>query len=110
MATADKHHRRRRMAATMSKSNWFRLNSFQIFDLMFNQRNNHKLTCLFTIVLILTCQCLADDGYEMDDFLKREHSLTKPYQGNVVLSFAGVVSKISPPSRSSLLRSVLVSE
>ncbi|XP_020345954.2 VIP36-like protein isoform X2 [Oncorhynchus kisutch] len=82
MATADKHHRRRRMdAATMSKSNWFRLSSFQIFDLMFNQRNNHKLTCLFTIVLILTCQCLADDGYEMDDFLKREHSLTKPYQG-----------------------------
>uniref|UniRef100_A0A8C8IMB4 L-type lectin-like domain-containing protein n=2 Tax=Oncorhynchus tshawytscha TaxID=74940 RepID=A0A8C8IMB4_ONCTS len=81
MATADKHHRRRRMAATMSKSNWFRLSSFQIFDLMFNQRNNRKLTCLFTIVLILTCQCLADDGYEIDDFLKREHSLTKPYQG-----------------------------
>uniref|UniRef100_A0A673WF95 Lectin, mannose-binding 2-like b n=1 Tax=Salmo trutta TaxID=8032 RepID=A0A673WF95_SALTR len=86
MPTADKHHRRRRRrrrrrAATMSKSNWFRLSSFQIFDLMFNQRNIHELTCLFTIVVILTCQCLADDGYEMDDFLKREHSLTKPYQG-----------------------------
>ncbi|XP_055743452.1 VIP36-like protein isoform X2 [Salvelinus fontinalis] len=81
MPTADKHHQRRRMAATMSKSNWFRLSSFQIFDLMFNHRNIHELTCLFTIVLILTCQCLADDGYEMDEFLKREHSLTKPYQG-----------------------------
>uniref|UniRef100_A0A4W5M2N8 Lectin, mannose-binding 2-like b n=1 Tax=Hucho hucho TaxID=62062 RepID=A0A4W5M2N8_9TELE len=81
MPTAVKHHRIRRMAATVSKSNRFRLNSFKMFDLMFNQRNIHKLTCLFTIVLSLTCQCLADDGYEMDDFLKREHSLTKPYQG-----------------------------
>ncbi|CAB1322202.1 unnamed protein product [Coregonus sp. 'balchen'] len=65
----------------MSKSNRFRLSSFQIFDLLFNQRNINELICLFTVVLLLTCTCLADDGYEMDDFLKREYSLTKPYQG-----------------------------
>ncbi|CAB1320033.1 unnamed protein product [Coregonus sp. 'balchen'] len=65
----------------MNKCNRFRMSSFQIFDLMFNQRNIHELTCLFAVVLLLTCQCLADDGYEMDDFLKREYSLTKPYQG-----------------------------
>ncbi|XP_041691768.2 VIP36-like protein isoform X1 [Coregonus clupeaformis] len=69
------------MAANMSKSNRFRLSSFQIFDLLFNQRNINELICLFTVVLLLTCTCLADDGYEMDDFLKREYSLTKPYQG-----------------------------
>ncbi|XP_055776132.1 VIP36-like protein isoform X3 [Salvelinus fontinalis] len=67
--------------STMNKSNRFRMSSFKIFDLMFNQRNIHELTCRFAVVLILTCQCLADDGYEMDDFLKREYSLTKPYQG-----------------------------
>ncbi|XP_029572410.1 lectin, mannose-binding 2-like b isoform X1 [Salmo trutta] len=67
--------------STMNKSNRFRLSSFKIFDLMFNQRNIHKLTCRFAVVLLLTCHCLADDGYEMDDFLKREYSLTKPYQG-----------------------------
>lgn len=79
----------------MSKSNWFRLSSFQIFDLMFNQRNIHELTCRFAVVLLLTCQCLADDGYEMDDFLKREYSLTKPYQGRLSKRFAGVGFTIS---------------
>ncbi|XP_020330152.1 lectin, mannose-binding 2-like b isoform X1 [Oncorhynchus nerka] len=67
--------------STMNKSNRFRMGSFKIFDLMLNQRNIHELTCRFAAVLLLTCQCLADDGYEMDDFLKREYSLTKPYQG-----------------------------
>ncbi|KAJ8005883.1 hypothetical protein DPEC_G00122530 [Dallia pectoralis] len=29
----------------------------------------------------LKAQCMADEVYDMDDFLKREYSLTKPYQG-----------------------------
>ncbi|XP_019907691.1 lectin, mannose-binding 2-like b isoform X1 [Esox lucius] len=69
------------MAATMNKSDRFRLNRFQIFDFMLSQRKIHELTCLFAVIVIFTSQCQADDGYDMDDFLKREYSLTKPYQG-----------------------------
>lgn len=32
--------------------------------------------------LILTVnQCFAEDDHEMEEFLKREYSLSKPYQG-----------------------------
>lgn len=38
----------------------------------------------FVIILITTCRSFADDdNHEMEEFLKREHSLSKPYQGNV---------------------------
>ena len=77
----------------MNKSNRFRMGSFKIFDLMLNQRNIHELTCRFAVVLLLTCQCLADDGYEMDDFLKREYSLTKPYQGRLPNALLALVSQ-----------------
>ncbi|KAL0979169.1 hypothetical protein UPYG_G00181600 [Umbra pygmaea] len=71
--------RRSKMAATMN--NYNRMSIFPKLDLMFNLRKIHELTCLLTIIFIFSCHCLADDGYEMDDFLKREYSLTKPYQG-----------------------------
>ncbi|KAM4616752.1 lectin, mannose-binding 2-like b [Polymixia lowei] len=50
-------------------------------DSMYHFRHIHKLTCLFVIFCILLSQSLADNRYEMDEFLKREYSLTKPYQG-----------------------------
>ncbi|KAJ8260674.1 hypothetical protein COCON_G00163970 [Conger conger] len=31
-------------------------------------------------ITIMTNACWGDDGHEMEEFLKREHSLTKPYQ------------------------------
>lgn len=74
------------MAATEIKSILSRMRSFSIFDSMFNFRNIRGLTYLFVVLFILTGQSLADDGYEMDDFLKREYSLTKPYQGNYKLA------------------------
>lgn len=71
------------MAATMNKSDLSRMITFPKLDVMFNRRNIHELTCVIAVVFLLMSQSLADDGYEMDDFLKREFSLTKPYQGNV---------------------------
>uniref|UniRef100_A0A672IST4 L-type lectin-like domain-containing protein n=2 Tax=Salarias fasciatus TaxID=181472 RepID=A0A672IST4_SALFA len=37
----------------------------------------------FTLVLVVltASRCFADDDHEMEEFLKREFSLTKPYQG-----------------------------
>ncbi|KAI1905078.1 hypothetical protein AGOR_G00012230 [Albula goreensis] len=35
---------------------------------------------VFICILIITGRCWGDDGHEMEEFLKREHSLTKPYQ------------------------------
>uniref|UniRef100_A0AAY4DP19 L-type lectin-like domain-containing protein n=2 Tax=Denticeps clupeoides TaxID=299321 RepID=A0AAY4DP19_9TELE len=36
---------------------------------------------LFVSLLLLVAPCRGDAGYDMDEFLKREYSLTKPYQG-----------------------------
>lgn len=39
------------------------------------------------VFLVLTASlCFADDDHEMEEFLKREYSLSKPYQGNVILT------------------------
>ncbi|KAL4609450.1 VIP36-like protein isoform X2 [Arapaima gigas] len=39
--------------------------------------------CFSLLLLLLVCssRCWGDDDHEMEEFLKREHSLTKPYQG-----------------------------
>ncbi|XP_071368747.1 lectin, mannose-binding 2-like b [Centroberyx affinis] len=69
------------MAAAVTKSNLCRLRSFFISRSMFRFKNIRELTCLFVVFCTLISQSLADDEYEMDDFLKREYSLTKPYRG-----------------------------
>lgn len=50
---------------------------------MFHLKNIRKLTCLFVAVCILMSQSLADDQEFMEDFLKREYSLAKPYRGKL---------------------------
>ena len=35
----------------------------------------------FTLLLVAS-PCFSDDGHEMEEFLKREYSLSKPYQGS----------------------------
>ncbi|XP_036384937.1 lectin, mannose-binding 2-like a isoform X1 [Megalops cyprinoides] len=35
---------------------------------------------IFLSLLLIASPCRSDDGHEMEEFLKREHSLTKPYQ------------------------------
>lgn len=33
-------------------------------------------------LLLIARPCFSDDGHEMEEFLKREYSLSKPYQGS----------------------------
>lgn len=42
------------------------------------------------IFLVLTAGlCFADEDHEMEEFLKREYSLSKPYQGNAAWRTGG---------------------
>uniref|UniRef100_A0A3Q3LXC0 Lectin, mannose-binding 2-like a n=2 Tax=Mastacembelus armatus TaxID=205130 RepID=A0A3Q3LXC0_9TELE len=40
-----------------------------------------KLYWTFAFILFTTSRCFADDDHGMEEFLKREYSLSKPYQG-----------------------------
>ncbi|CAL8248359.1 unnamed protein product [Merluccius merluccius] len=52
-------------------------------DSMVSSETLRKWTCLLAAVLCVSPGGVssADSVYEMEEFLKREHSLTKPYQG-----------------------------
>ncbi|XP_064828188.1 VIP36-like protein isoform X3 [Oncorhynchus masou masou] len=51
-------------------------------DIFLRQTMTLKTYWTFVIILITTCRSFADDdNHEMEEFLKREHSLSKPYQG-----------------------------
>lgn len=41
-----------------------------------------KTQWTFAFLIFTASQCLANDDHEMEEFLKREFSLSKPYQGN----------------------------
>ncbi|XP_043952167.1 lectin, mannose-binding 2-like a isoform X2 [Gambusia affinis] len=41
----------------------------------------YKLYSTFTFLLLFVSLCFSDDDHEMEEFLKREFSLSKPYQG-----------------------------
>ena len=41
-----------------------------------------KSVCLLLVLCVLLGTSSADSVYEMEEFLKREYSLTKPYQGS----------------------------
>ncbi|XP_053709617.1 lectin, mannose-binding 2-like a [Synchiropus splendidus] len=50
---------------------------------VFSTRRKMLFKSYFTVVVFIcsTVLCLADDDHEMEEFLKREYSLSKPYQG-----------------------------
>nr|XP_046242140.1 VIP36-like protein [Scatophagus argus] len=73
------------MVATVIKPNLDRLRSFSFLYPMFRFKIIRLLTCLFITVCILMNQSLADDQDFMEEFLKQEYSLAKPYRG---LSFS----------------------
>lgn len=50
-------------------------------------KNIHKLACLFAVACVLMGQSLADDQDFMEEFLKREYSLAKPYRGEFTVSY-----------------------
>lgn len=66
------------MAASM---NMFKLSSLPVPNIVFNMRNVAMKLFVVTFLLFLTSRCQGDDGLELEEFLKREYSLTKPYQG-----------------------------
>lgn len=48
---------------------------------MFRFRNVRELTCLLVVACVLWSPSSADEQDFMEEFLKREYSLTKPYRG-----------------------------
>ncbi|XP_063050971.1 VIP36-like protein [Engraulis encrasicolus] len=66
------------MAASMDK---FKTSCCPMPSIVFNMRNAAMKLFLVTFLFYLTSPCNGDDGVELDEFLKREYSLSKPYQG-----------------------------
>ncbi|XP_023674471.1 lectin, mannose-binding 2-like a isoform X3 [Paramormyrops kingsleyae] len=70
------------MAATMLEkkiafdSSW---NSFLHFS--FHRNMTNKMHWIILLLLAISRKCWCEDGHEMEEFLKREYSLSKPYQG-----------------------------
>ncbi|XP_054466133.1 lectin, mannose-binding 2-like b [Anoplopoma fimbria] len=69
------------MVATITKTNLGGFRSFCSLCPMFHLKNIRELTCLFVTVCMLMSQSLADEQDFIEDFLKREYSLVKPYRG-----------------------------
>nr|XP_020455012.1 VIP36-like protein [Monopterus albus] len=69
------------MVVVVFESSLGRLRSFWFLHAMFRFKNIRELTCLFVTLYILMSQSLADDQDFMEEFLKREYSLAKPYRG-----------------------------
>ncbi|XP_068559420.1 lectin, mannose-binding 2-like b isoform X2 [Cebidichthys violaceus] len=69
------------MVATVTKTNLDGFRSLCFLCPMFHFKNIRELTCLFVTVCVLTSQSLADEQDFIEDFLKREYSLVKPYRG-----------------------------
>lgn len=72
-----------KMVVTVKKPSLFRLTSLWSLYPMFHLKNIRELTCVFVTVCILISQSLANDQEFMEDFLKREYSLAKPYRGKL---------------------------
>lgn len=70
-----------KMVSSVAKSNLAPLRSFCFLNSVFHFRNLRELTWLLITICYLTSQSLADEGDFMEEFLKREYSLVKPYRG-----------------------------
>ncbi|KAF7655052.1 hypothetical protein LDENG_00061630 [Lucifuga dentata] len=68
------------VATVTNKCNLGRLRTLFSYQ-MFHVKHIRKSTCLFVYILVLMSQSLADDQDDLEDFLKREYSLVKPYRG-----------------------------
>ncbi|XP_059194163.1 VIP36-like protein isoform X2 [Centropristis striata] len=69
------------VAAVVTKSNLGRMTSFWCLRPMFHFKTVRELTCLFVAVCVLMSQSLAEEQEFLEEFLKREYSLSKPYRG-----------------------------
>ena len=73
---------RRTMAATTNQ-NLFGRNLSWVLYTRFNMDFKSYWTFVFIIVALSQSFANDDDHHEMEEFLKREYSLSKPYQGIV---------------------------
>ncbi|TNN81161.1 VIP36-like protein [Liparis tanakae] len=64
------------MAAASSSENYWEPKSLFRRKIM-----SFKSCWTFAFLVFAICRCSADDDHEMEEFLKREYSLSKPYQG-----------------------------
>lgn len=69
------------MVAGETKANPGRLRSFIFSHPMLVLKPSRDLTCLFVTVCVLMSRAAADEQDFMEEFLKREYSLSKPYRG-----------------------------
>ncbi|MEQ2222157.1 VIP36-like protein, partial [Ilyodon furcidens] len=69
------------MAANVSKLNMARLRSFCCVCSMLTLNNLRELIFVLMTVCVMTQQSSADEQVFIEDFLKREYSLVKPYRG-----------------------------
>nr|AMB19016.1 vesicular integral membrane protein [Chanos chanos] len=77
---------RSKMAAIMNRSGWS--SSSVVRQFLFPSINYIKKQLILAVLVLLTHLCLGNNDYELDEFLKREFSLTKPYQGVGSSSFS----------------------
>ncbi|XP_066553580.1 VIP36-like protein isoform X1 [Amia ocellicauda] len=68
------------MAATMNEKDLVRVHN-GFFDLISYQNMIKNISLAFFFFLLTASRSRGDEGHEMEEFLKREHSLIKPYQG-----------------------------
>ncbi|KAI3372937.1 hypothetical protein L3Q82_022733 [Scortum barcoo] len=69
------------MVAAVNGLNLDRQTGFGGLYPMFGLKRSRELTCLFVAVCVLMSRSLADEQDFVEDFLKREYSLIKPYRG-----------------------------
>ncbi|XP_074525390.1 lectin, mannose-binding 2-like b isoform X4 [Halichoeres trimaculatus] len=69
------------MDASVTKTNRVRLRRFSLSPPLFVCKLIRELTCLLVTVCILSSQSLAEEQDFLEEFLKREYSLAKPYRG-----------------------------
>lgn len=69
------------MDAVVDMSNPVRLRSFCVFNSMLLPKSLRELACVLVAVCALLSRSLAEEQEFVEDFLKREYSLAKPYRG-----------------------------
>ncbi|KAJ8379833.1 hypothetical protein SKAU_G00006110 [Synaphobranchus kaupii] len=69
------------MAATMTKKDLVWRSSELFIDIINCRDMFCQIRWVFLFLLFTTSRCWSVEGYEREEFLKREYSLTKPYQG-----------------------------
>ncbi|XP_069022244.1 lectin, mannose-binding 2-like b isoform X2 [Embiotoca jacksoni] len=69
------------MVAAVTDSKLARARSFCLSRPIFGSKSLRELTCLFVTVCVLTSRSAAEEAEFVEEFLKREYSLAKPYRG-----------------------------